>query len=398
MAMRSFSTQKITIVFNKEVLDNLRDRRALLSSLFYPLLGPLLMILLFTVLGQTYTQQSEKPIQLPISGQEKAPDLIQFLEQNNVIIQPAPLDPEAAVRNGDQDIVLVIMDDYATNFGQGQPATIQLVLDQSRQSAAVNVDRTRRLLLAYSQQIASLRLFVRGINPNITTPITMITRDVSTPQSQAAQLLNIAPYFIVFSVFMGGMYLAIDSTAGERERGSLEPLLINPIKRIELVMGKLGATLVFTLIAVIETLIAFFIVLNLVPFEEFFGVRIALNWLSLVEIFFISVPIMLLAAALQIIIASYTRSYKEAQNYLSFLPLIPALPGLFLAFVPVKSRLWMMIIPTFGQQLLINQILRGETVESNNVIVSSVVTIGIGLILIPIAGWLYEKERIVFGR
>lgn len=193
------------------------------------------------------------------------------------------------------------------------------------------------------------------------------------------------------------MYLAIDATAGERERGSLEPLLINPVARSEFVLGKLAATLVFTIVSLVETLLGFYVMLNILPTESF-GVRISLSLEALGVIFLIAAPMMLLATALQMIVATFTRSFKEAQNYLSYMPLIPALPGMFLAFVPVKIKLWMMLIPTFGQQLLINQVMRGEAMDAVNVTVSAVVTAAVGAALVLVAIRLYERERVLFGR
>ena len=107
---------------------------------------------------------------------------------------------------------------------------------------------------------------------------------------------------------------------------------------------------------------------------------------------------LLLAVALQMIIATFTHSFKEAQNYLALLPLVPALPGMLLAFVPVKVKLWMMLIPTFGQQLLINQVMRGESLDLLNVIVSALVTVIVGVALAVVAIKLYERERVLFGR
>lgn len=389
--------ERFGVIFKKEVIDNLRDRRTLAAALFYPLLGPLLMALIFTVMGRTMSTQAEKPLTLPVVGAQNGPALIQFLEQNGTEIQPGPDDPEASVRAGDHDVVLVIPTGYEEDFGAGRPATVRLVVDDSRQSASISVKRASRLLEAYSQQIGTLRLLARGVDPSLVTALAVEHIDVSTPQSQAAIFLNIMPYFIIFSVFMGGMYLIIDTTAGERERGSLEPLLINPVARSELVLGKLAAALVFTGVGVIETLAGFLVMLNVMPTESF-GVQISLHPSAMGIIFLIVVPIMLLAAALQMIIATFTRSFKEAQNYLSFLPLIPALPGMFLVFVPVKTKLWMMLIPTFGQQLLINQVMRGESLDALNVIVSATATAIAGLALTFVAIRLYEREHILFGR
>jgi len=104
----------------------------------------------------------------------------------------------------------------------------------------------------------------------------------------------------------------------------------------------------------------------------------------------------LLASATQMIVATFAHSFKEAQTYLGWLPLIPALPGLALAFLPVKSDLWTMLIPTFGQQLLINQLIRGEVVNPTNIVVSTVMTLALSAILIYIAIRLYNREQILF--
>jgi sodium transport system permease protein len=386
------------VVLHKEVVDNLRDRRALFGAVLYPLLGPVLMIVLLAVVGRTFSEQGESPLELPLSGAQHAPDLVAFLRQHEVRVRPAPADPEAAVARGAVSVVLVIPPGYGADLDAGRPATVRLVVDDSRQTAAVPIRRAQRLLQAYASQIAALRLVARGLDPALLAPLAIETVDVSTPQSQAAGFLNLTPYFLIYSIFIGGMYLAIDSTAGERERGSLEPLLINPVRRRDLVFGKLGATILFTLVAVIETLVAFALVLNFVPLENFLGIRFSLSAAALWAVFLIALPILPLAAALQIIIASGARSFKEAQNYLSLLPLIPALPGMFLAFVPVDPRPAVMLIPTFSQQILINQVMRGEPVDPAYVALATAVTLAAGAALIVAAVWLYGRERLVFGR
>lgn len=388
----------ILTIFQKEVLDNFRDRRALTSTLMGTLLGPGLMLLLFFVLGRTMDEATQQALQLPVIGANYAPNLIQFLEQHNVEILEAPDNPEASVRVGEQDVILVISEDYGTSVENGLPATIELIVDDSRQSSQVDVNRIENLLDAYNQQLASLRLVARGVSPLILQPLSVEKVDVATPQSQAANLLGMLPYFLIFSVFLGGMHLAIDTTAGERERNSLEPLLIAPVSRRDMTLGKMAATMLFTIFSLVGTLLAFGILFNLVPLEELVGARINIGLGVLWKIFLICLPMVGLAAAIQTIIAAFSRNYKEAQSYLSFLPLIPALPGMFLAFVPVKATLWMMLIPTFGQQLIINQLMREEPVLTLNVVVSVTVTLVLSVVFTGVAVNLYKKDRILFGR
>jgi sodium transport system permease protein len=388
---------KAPIVFQKEIRDSLRDRRTLFGAVFYPLLGPLMMMLLFSVIGRVTADQSERPLALPVVGAENAPNLVAFLRQAGVEIKPAPADPLGEVRAGNADVVLVIPTTFAADFNAGRPAGVQLILDNSRQSAGVSIGRAQRLLAGYSQQVGALRLFVRGVDPSAASALVVENVDVATPQSQAALLLNILPYFMIFSVFIGGSGITIDGTAGERERGSLEPLVINPVARWELVAGKMGVSLLFTVAAVGETLLGFYLLLPYLPLQSL-GFKISLDPASLVGIFLLTLPMMVLAVSLQFIIGTFTRSYREAQNYLSLLPLVPALPGLFLAFVPIKPVLWTMLVPTFGQQILISQLMRGEAISPLNVAVVSTVTLALGLLLTFAATRLFGREGGLYSK
>ncbi len=223
-------------------------------------------------------------------------------------------------------------------------------------------------------------------------------RDLATPQSQALLFLNMMPFFITLSIFSGGMFVIIDATAGERERGSLEPLFINPVKRWEFVIGKLSASLPFALVSLALVLFIFWAGFTIVPVEDFIGFPMVLDGQSLMAIYLLCLPEILLAAALQMLIATYTRSFKEAQTYLSFMPIIIALPAIFLSFTSVQSTLAFMTIPTYGQSLLINQILRGEQIPTIYWVVASVVTTALALFLIFIAMRLYEREQVLFGK
>jgi sodium transport system permease protein len=389
----------IGVVFQKEVLDNLRDRRTLGSAVIGALLGPLMILLIIIILGQVFFKEgAQKPLVLPVVGAEHAPNLIEFLRQQNAEIVAGPADPATAVRNGDVELVLVIPGDFGADFSAGRPATVQIVEDSSRQSASLAVNRTRNLLNAYSRQISALRLVARGVSPAVIQPLTIESLDTATPQSQVLIFLNALPYFLMFALFSGGAGVIIDSTAGERERGSLEPLLLNPARRRDVVLGKLLAALPFAGAVLLLTLGAYAVIFNLIPLEDFIGFRLSIDPLALAGIFLVCLPMIVLASALQMIIATFARNFKEAQTYVGFLPLVPALPGLGLAFIPVRPDLWTMLIPTFGQQILINQFMRAEPVSLANVLVSAGVTLALALGLVAVSMRLYEREQIVLAR
>jgi sodium transport system permease protein len=389
------SPRGAAIVFAKEVVDNLRDRRTLLAALFYPFLGPGLILLMVFAIGEL-SKEAELPLKLPVAGRELAPSLISFLEQNRVEIEPAPENPEAAVRSGEKMLVLIIPEEFSGQFREGNPAVVRLIFDPSRNEALSSIQRAQALLGGYSHQVGQLRLQARGIDPRVVEAVAIENVDVSTPQSQGARMLAMAPYLIIISLFVGGMYLAIDSTAGERERGSLEPLLINPIGRAELVMGKAAAVVLFTLVALLETLAGFALILNQVPLERFLGVQMSLPPRALLSILLVSLPLMVFVVALQMMIASYTKSFKEAQNYISGMLLIPALPALLLAILPVSESLWLALVPTVGQQIFINQILRAEEVNNSHLLLSSATTLAAGAALLALVVRRYSREAILF--
>lgn len=386
---------RIRIVLKKEIVDSLRDYRSWITSLFWALFGPLMMGGLLIMIGSNTREDIDKPLQLPVQNPQYAPSLIQFLEQHDVIVEDAPEDPEAAIKAGDLNVVMIISEEYASNFSSGEPATVQLLADSSRQMAMVDVIRIENLLEGYNTYLGALRLIVRGVNPEVIEVVTVEQVDVASPQSRATVLISFLPYFIIFAMFNGAAPIVTDTTAGERERQSLEPLLINPVPRHNFVLGKLLAAFPFSLASLGITLMGFGIVFNVLPVDEYLGIRIALNVFTLLLIFLICVPIALLASAIQMLVASFTNSTKEAGTYLPFIALIPSLPGIALAFFPIKPDLWTMLIPTFGQQILINQLMRMEPVDSMNIVTSTVMTLVLSMILTLMAIWLYERERII---
>lgn len=387
--------KSIWIVLKKEIVDSLRDYRSWATLLFWALFGPLMMGGLFIMIGSSVREDIEKPLHLPVQNQEYAPNLMKFLEQHDVIVENAPEDPQAAVKAGDVNVVLVIPDDYADNFSSGESATVQLVMDSTRQMAMVDVSRIENLLEGYSKQLGALRLIVRGVSPEVIQAVIVEDMDVASPQGRATSLVAFLPYFIIFAMFNGAAPIVTDATAGERERQSLEPLLINPVPRHNFVLGKMLAALPFSLASLGITLVGFGVVFNVLPIDEYLGIRIVLNVFTLFLIFLICLPIALLACAIQMVVASFTNSTKEAGTYLPFIALIPSLPGMALAFFPVKPELWTMLIPTFGQQILVNQLMRMEPVDIMNVITSTGMTIALTIGLSFIAIKLYEHERII---
>jgi sodium transport system permease protein len=381
-------------VFSKEVRENARDRRTLASALLYgPLVGPVLFAVLITFILVQQREKFEKPLALPVIGAEHAPNLVRWLGQQGVRVQPAPEDAEAAIREQSEDVVLRIGAQYGAHWRAGKPAPVELLFDASRTHTSPTVERTRGLLQQYTSTVAALRLQLRGIAPQIVTPVAVVERDLSTPQSRTGMIMAMLPYFLILSAFVGGMYLAIDTTSGERERQSLEPLLITPVSRAQIMLGKLLATSAYAAASLLICVFAFVVSLGQIP-SEAVGFSLQLPVRTALLIVLTVLPIALLAASTQTVVAAMAKSFREAQTYLQFLILLPAVPSLVLVINPMKPELWMYLTPLFGQSALISELVRGETVSTVYIAACSLSTVLLSALFALLAVRLYHSERL----
>ncbi|TVQ47776.1 MAG: ABC transporter permease [Gammaproteobacteria bacterium] len=385
-------------VVGKELLDNARDRRTLASALLFgPLFGPLLFAVLISVVIQQTVSDVERPVSLPVIGAEHAPNLIAFLGRNGFEVERWEGDlagAREAVQAGRQDVVLVIDPAFGERFQAGLPARVQLIQDASAQRAARNVNRARGALNAYSGQLRALRLQARGVSPEVLRPLVIDDVDVSTATGRAALLLGMITYFLLAAMLMGGLYLAIDATAGERERGSLEPLLTLPVTRSTLLLGKILATCCYMLLSLVITLVAFAIGLSFVSLEELgmsanFGPQVVLLG------FLLMAPFVLLGAALMTLVASFTKTYKEAQTYVGVLIVVPTLPILFAAFLSVKPSALLMTVPSLSQHLLMTALIRNEPLDPGFAAISVVSTLALGGLVTWLATLFYRREGLM---
>jgi sodium transport system permease protein len=221
--------------------------------------------------------------------------------------------------------------------------------------------------------------------------------DLATPEKSAANVLGVMPVLLLMVAFFGGMHLAIDAAAGERERGSLESLLVNPVSRGAVVVGKWLAVTVSAWAALAIALAGFGAALAAVPLQEL-NLKFQLGAPEMVGLLAAGLPLALLASALQLTLALFARTFKEAQTYLSLLVLIPGLPAMFLALQPIKASVRMMAIPVFGQTLLMTDVLRGEPPPAAWFAIAAAVAVALSAALLAWAARLLRNEKIIFGR
>jgi sodium transport system permease protein len=381
-------------VFLKEVKENMRDKRTMMTTFVVsPLLGPVLFAVIIGLVLNLEKDRAEKPLELPIVGAQYAPNFVAFLGQHGVAVKPAPTDPEQAVRSRDFDTVLRISADYPKQWNAGNSAVVEMLFDPSRQNSMRSIARVQALIEGYSRQMGSLRLLARGVNPEVIRAVELRQTDLSTPESRSSQVLSMLPYLLFLTLFMGGMSMAIDATAGERERHSLEPLLINPLARGEIMFGKVAASTAFALSSLALTLLLYLIGFKLIPLEQF-GMKLALNASGCIFLFFLLVPLALVASAAQTTLAAFSKSFREAQSQVSLLMLIPALPSMMLAINPIKPLMWFYAVPFFGHNFIIERIVRGEPIEMQPALIATGSSIVLALVLLVAASRMYQRESL----
>ena len=388
----------VLTVFLKEVKENLRDRRTLMSAfLTGPLLGPLLFVMLINLTLSRELDKAEKPLSVPVIGAEFAPNMLDALKAGGVEIGRASCRERVqTVRKKDADVVLRIASDYGKAWRQGEPVQVELFYDSSLREAGSSVERVTRLVEGYARQQGAMRLVARGMSPSTAWPLQVAQRDQATPQSRGVLMFAMLPYFFVITIFMGGMYLAIDLTAGERERQSLEPLFANPVPRWKILCGKLAAICTFSTASLLITLLAFAVVGQFIPAEKI-GMELDLGVHFATYVLLLMLPLVLLLSALQSMVAAFAKSYREAQTYISLLMLVPIIPSAVLSFMPIKAQAWMYAVPLLGQNLGIMQLLRGDGVTGEQLGLCLAGSLAAALLAVLATIQLYRSEKLAIS-
>ncbi len=382
-------------VMKKELREISRDRRTLMLALvFGPLLTPALILGIGAMAEKRAKSQIEKPLSIAIVGADRAPNLVAWLAGQGIARKVLTKDPDSAIRDQDEDVYLKIEDDYGKHWHDGTPALVEIVHDSTRQDADIPVKRVENALEQYRSLTGALRLLARGINPGIAAPLAVSHKDLSTPEARKGLAMAFLPYLLILSAFIGGAYLIIDATAGERERQSLEPLLATPASRGAVVSGKIAAACVIGLTSLLLTLVAFKIGAQ---FSPGIGRQMDVSTPAIGRILLILLPMLFIGTSLLTFIAAGAKSVKEAQSYMTFLMLMPMIPTIALMVSPVRNQLWMMTVPFLAQNQMLLKVIRSEIVTSQEWAVYLGAGFGLAALLWFAATRRYHQERLAIS-
>jgi len=355
-------------VFVKELRDALRDRRTLLAVVASSvLMGPLLLFGL-SVLVASSEERAESRVVM-VAGIEHAPTLRNFLERQTLQVTPAPADFERQlIERRLADPVVVVPPDFEVALARGERPLLEVVSSSANTRAASAVRRVQRVLQAFNQELALQRLAYRGVAPALLQPAQIEERDLADPRARAAQITGILPFFVLMAVLYGALNAALDTTAGERERGSLEPLLMTPASRLALVIGKWGAVAGVGMLIAVLSCLSFLPAQSLMRSETLaalfrFGVREAALFLALL------MPLAAALSALMMAIAIRCKTFKEAQASNTVVILAVSLLPMLTLFNDGGERPWHLWVPAMAQVTLMGRVLRGDAFTAADLLV-----------------------------
>ena len=392
--MNMFRT--VFTVMRKELRDLSRDRRTLALALFLgPLLYPALMLGMGYLTENRIRTQVDKTLEIPMVGAEHAPNLVKFLATNGITAKAAPANLDAAIRSQEIDAALRISPDYAEDWRNGRPALVEVIRDSTRRDADIPTQRLQAALNAYSQQVGALRLLARGIDATVARPVNIGLQDMATPEAKQGMLLSVLlPYLLILTSFIGGAYLILDATAGERERQSLEPLLATPAPRSAVVSGKIAAACMIGLATLLLTLLAFKFSAQ---FAGTLGRQLNVSFLAIGKMLLILVPMLFIGTSLLTYLAASAKSMKEAQSHMTWLMLLPMIPTFALMANPLKSQPWQFAVPFLAQNQLLLKVIRNEYIGAQTWGIYVAAAFGVAALLWYAAVRRYHQEKLAIA-
>jgi sodium transport system permease protein len=386
----------ILTVARKELIDHVRDKRTITMVFLLSIaLGPLILMGLGYFISNMESKAERREIY--VQGQEYAPELVNFLQRQDMrILTPKP-DFRELVAAGKHDAVLVVPKDFSEKLRQGE-AKAEVVYDDTRQgSSSLSARPIRGAMRAFNAEVASQRLIARGVAPGMLQSIELTETNMGSASARAAGLLWIIPWVTLFGCVAGAMAMAIDLVAGERERGSLEPILMNPIGRESLVLGKALALSAYSLSIALLTLLGFALTLK---YGNLPAIGTVLS-LSATQYAGFVIMVATFAPAMTVVmmaLGTYGRNFKEGQTYANyFLQLIAMMPVIAM-LGDIKDASWQLFVPMMAQLMVVTRLLRGESVDLMHYAIPAAMNVAIFVAAVVLVTRLLRSEKIIFGR
>lgn len=391
--------QTLLIVWRKEWLDALRDKKSLRMAFLMPVyfVGVFVAYSLFIIhMNQQSRATNNEPIKLSIVGAEQLPALVDWLQERGIQVEAADEQAYQQVQNGQLGYALIVPGDAREKFATGESIELALVFDATNNKLQGALQFVRQQIWSWNGRIGSLRLLSRGISPAIVNPVVVRDLNVASDQKMGFFVMAILPMLLILTVFMAAVGFSADMTAGERERRSLESLLITPAASGAILLGKWLNSLSLTFMVIVVELTLLAIAFAYVPFKEL-GLRVHVTPLDLLVVLVALMSLAIVATALQFLISLFARSFKDAQTYMGLMIFIPMVPLFYTQFNPSAYADWFRWVPVLAQQLVVKDLLLGGDVPLLAFAQAWLVAVILAVAFLCFTARQLRKPKIVYG-
>jgi len=379
-------------LLTKELKEAFRDKRAMMMAMMMAVMAP---VMIFAMSKVMIKEAVETPaIYLKVTGAEHAPKLIKALDDENILMfSDVPSDKK--IIWDDRNLSLTIPDSFNQDMLEGKPIDIYLSADFSEKANMSPVRRIKDTINNYSQVIGYKRLLVRGIDVRLLQPIKIIEQDTSLPNSNAMIISMMLGLYLLMAAFMSGLPVAIDASAGERERNVLEMLLCQPVSTIKIVAAKLCCASLIACIGVLLTLSLTTFSVSFIDLTKI-GASFNLDTFTITALLLLLLPICFFASALQLFVAFQSKNFKEAQSMVSMIIMLPAMVPVIMMFVDDKPK-WLDWLPISGQSLIMEDLFKGLPVSWALLGFTGLVTISMTFLLVLLMAKKLRSEKVVLA-
>lgn len=386
-------------VFRKEWRDAWRDKKSLRMTLLMPLyfVGVFVGSTLFVIhMSQQSRATNADPIKLSVVGAEQLPELVNWLKERGLQVEAVGDQAYQQVEQAKLDYALIIPKDAAEKFAIGETIELALVFDVTNSKIQGSLGFIRQQIWSWNSRMGSLRLLSRGIAPAVVNPVSLRDLNVASDEKMGYFVMLSLPMLLILTAFMSSVGFSADMVAGERERRSLESILITPVESTALVLGKWLTSFSLTLVVLAVEMVLFGFAFAYLPFNEL-GLRVNVTPLDLLGIFIILMSVAFLATCLQFLVSIFARSFKDAQTYMGLMVFIPMVPLFFTMFNPSAYADWFRWAPILAHQLLVKDLLLGAEMQLLFLAKAWIVSLGVGGAMLWLVSRQLRKPKIVYG-
>lgn len=400
------SLRNVGIVYRKELIDSLRDRRTVVSMIAVPLLVMPLLTIGMGVLSVSLVGEAKKetPKVMILGGDDSPHVMVELRQLKDLQVVPAKPDFAGEISNKAIRAAVEIPEGFEAKIAAGESSTVKIYMYEGELKSSFGADRLQRFFREFRDRTIREQLEARQLPDSLVHPFSIVEQNVAPPEKVGGAIFGgLIPYFVILLCLTGAMYPAMDLTAGEKERGTIETILCSPVSRTHLVLGKflmvLTASIATGVLSVISMAVSFGVGKNMLlgltngTVDE--AMQITITGKAIVSIFFVVLPLAVFFSAALLALSLFAKSFKEAQSYISPLMIVLGLPAIAALLPGVELNTALAFVPVLNTSLVSKEIIIG-TYRWDLIALIFLSSSAYAIVAIAVAVFLFQREDVLF--